>query len=227
MSCRYLLLFFLLCFSSLSLAREYPFLKDPQKLLPKIDKFIGWTTFEDTFRCGSQFVYQMNQCAQRCEPYYCEEICKKPEISTVTIKKCDGQSVSFMAGGKVWLKFLKNRFKDYNFIRGWLGIPLRGKLGKRNEVIGKNYVTLKKLEKIQHKLKNGKNIEAIRLYVTYSFWNKLTKKFGHSYQSIVVGRGNQTGGLLLEHRFHEVSKPVSYLIKMTIPNDKVKLVGTQ
>lgn len=207
---------------SISYARNLHFIKDPQGLMKSLDEFIGWTTFEETFKCGTKFTYQMNQCARRCEPYYCEEICKDPSTSVVTIENCTKESAEFISDGKVWIKVLKNRYKDFNTVRGWLGAPLTGRTGKQREGenIGKNYVTLKSIEKEKFKLQDGIVIEVRRLHVIYSFWDEEVQNFNHSHQSMVVGHANETGGLFLEHRFHELKKPVSQLLKFEIPGNQ-------
>lgn len=217
------LIFYALFFSTPVFAKTQPYIKDPHELLKEVDRFIGWTTFEDTYLCGTKYTFQMNNCAQRCEPYYCEEICQQPKTTTITVKDCSDASVSFFSDkpavpGRSWFTVKKENFKNRNAIRGWLGAPLNGISGKGNERIGKNYVTLDKIEYEDFTLKGGKIIKALRLHVIYSYWNEELIRYNNSHQAMVVGHANETGGLFLEHRFYEVSKPVSHLIKLSRPN---------
>jgi len=202
-------------FSPKKRSGQYPFIKDPNNLLFEIDKFIGWTSFEDTFRCGSKFVFQMNSCAKRCEPFYCESVCEPKKKEIVTTGECTGNSVSFLNNGKVWFKVKKERYFDFNWIRAWLSAPIQGAYGKPGERIGKKFVTIEKV--VPEKFKIGKKVfDTLRVYIIYSYFNESIKKYSHSYQSVVVGKSNETGGMFLEHMFYENKEPVSRIINLKI-----------
>jgi hypothetical protein len=208
----------LIFFSSFAFSRDHTFVRDPENLMGKVDKFVGWTTFEDTFKCGTKIIYEMNQCARRCEPYFCKEICHAPEQSIVTVEDCNKEGATLMSKGKVWIKVSRSRFRDYNFIRAWLGIPKSGPSGKGpGEEIGKSYVTLKNIELEKFTLLNRKVLESLRLHVIYSHWDNDIGEHIHSHQSIVVGKAHETVGLHLEHKFHEVDRPVGRVLTIDFP----------
>ncbi len=203
---RKLLLIFLLLNSCAHQSRteKYPFLVDPNNLLEQVDKFIGWTTFDNTFKCGTEINYELNRCAMKFEPYNEEQICEqKNKKAKIKIGNCTKDSKDFMDGKETWIRVRKNRYHDYNFFRAWIGAPVTGLTEKTGEAILKNYIELLKVENERFTFKNGKSIPVIRIHVIYNYFNNHTERFNSSYQSIVLGKGSETSGALLEHKIHE------------------------
>lgn len=199
---------------------QYSYIEDQNNVLEKVDAFVGWTSFEDTFRCGTKIVFEINDCARRCEPFYCESPCSDWKESVVTVENCTEESVTFMSKGKPWFSVEKSQYFDFNPVRGWLGLPKNGKAQKPGEDNGKDYVTLLKAEPESFQLKSGDHLDSLRVHVIYHYWVREVGDFNHSKQSMVVGRTQETGGMFLEHNFEENSKPVSRVVSLTIPERK-------
>ena len=213
---------FILAFSSCSQLQKnekYPFLVDPNKLLEQIDSFIGWTTFENTFKCGTEISYDLNRCATKFEPYYKGQFCAdKNRKVKIKIGNCTSESVEFLNGEEIWVRARKHRYLDYNFFRAWVGAPVEGDSEKPAEVMDKSFTELVKVENEKFKFKNGKSIPAIRIHVVYNHFNNITEKFTKSAQSIVLGKGSETAGALLEHKVNENKLLLSKVTQLKFPN---------
>lgn len=193
-------------------------IRDPKNYLKQVDQFISSASFDKTFRCGSEFTYELKQCARRCEPFFCKEICQKPVKSKVKIGKCDGHSVSFLNNkNKIWIRVNRNNFHNLNFIRAMMAAPKVGQIEKSGEPIGKNLIEIHDAVPEMYMV-GGKKYDAIRIHFLYMHFNEKKSYYTPSFQSIVLGKSYLTGGLLLEHKFEDLKHPVSKMVDITLTN---------
>ena len=201
-------------------AGDYPHIKDPSGLLKKMDQFMGRPRFEDAYQCGTKIRYEMNYCAQFCEPFLCMEICD-PKIKEylIQIKDCSKNSVTVhtLSSGKDWFKRNPDENSRFNFLREFFSAPWSGELTRKKKV-EKNYLELTSIKEEMFQLKN-RTLEARRLFFTYYHFDKNLNTYVPSKHSIVMGKQQETQGLHLEHDVVGHSKPIARVVEI-IPTAK-------
>jgi hypothetical protein len=200
-------------------ARSYEHIKDPKKLLEKMDAFVGRPAFDKAFKCGRTLVYEMNSCAKYCEPFVCTEVCNPAEKEyRIQIRDCTKDSVTIYntSNNKEWFKITPERYAASNFIRFFIAAPWIGKPDKSiiGEEIGRHRIEISDLKPETLTLKDNRQISAVRLFFTYFHFDEALQAHVPSAQSVLVPRFEETAGLHLDHVFHGMKKPIARVVEI-------------
>jgi hypothetical protein len=193
--------------------------KDPQHILEVADRFEERPKFERAFTCGTELVFERHRCALFSEPFLRREICDESveQETHVVVGECGPESVSFLSGGKTWIRVSREDYARMGFLRAMLRAPKTGTFEGQGEPTGRSYVTIDSSEEEDFRLSNGQVLKALRVRFTYYMYDEEQKRHFPSVHSLVIGKARETQGMFLEHRIHGLRNPVSKVVRIEPP----------